>query len=91
MYVSLRHLVAELPVPSKHELVGMAGAVTTIFGMWLHAQIPWHSSDAEELAKDGKLTEEMARQRIRFIVWRAAAITLVGVALFLAAVFGLWE
>lgn len=62
------------------ELALAMAAVITLFGVRLCWQAPHYRMSVEERAKDGKLTEEQARRRIRHSRWVGPVIVFVGIA-----------
>lgn len=77
--------VAEIAALPMSEEVGLGIAVAlTFIGMALHWQLPRQRMSAEENMKDGKLTEDQAKRRIRLLAICAPAATISGVLLLLA-------
>jgi hypothetical protein len=77
-------LLAALPVLPVKEEVGLGvAAFLTFVGMGLHWALPRQRMAAEELMKDGKLTEEQANRRIKIIAICAPTLTISGVLLLL--------
>jgi hypothetical protein len=82
LLLTLFQLLAALPV--KEEIGLGIAAVMTFIGMGLHWALPRQRMVAEELMKDGKLTEEQANRRIKFLAVCAPTVTISGVLLLLA-------
>lgn len=69
------------------EEIGLAVAVgLTLLGVGLHWCLPQQRMTLEERMKDGKVTEDEVRRRLRFYTFCARFTTLVGVALLLCVV-----
>ena len=64
----------------------VGAAVITLLGVWLCWQAQDQQTSIEERAKDGDLTEEQARRRIRLVGWFGPAVAVIGVGLLCAAV-----
>ncbi len=73
------------------EIVGLVGVVKIVMGMWLNWKITWLRSDAEEAAKDGRITERAARARIKFYEWFFPFLIISGIALLAIAMYGMSE
>ncbi len=73
----------------KHELLALAAILMIAAGTWLRWRLAAYCSDAEEDAKDKKITPEEARRRIRLINWSVPALTILGLVL-LAEAFSRW-
>ena len=71
----------------KHELLGLTAMIMIAAGTWLRWQLAAYCSDAEEDAKDKKISLEAARRRIRFINWGVPLITIFGLVLLVEAYF----
>ncbi len=65
----------------KHELLALSAALMVAAGTWLRWRLTAYCSDAEEDAKDKKITPEMARRRITLINWGVPALTILGLLL----------
>jgi hypothetical protein len=61
------------------ELAMAAAAVVTLWGAWLCWTAPRHRMSVEEHAKDGHLTEDDARRRLRVRAWLGPALVIAGV------------
>ncbi len=70
------------------ETFGLTAMGTTLIGIWLQWKRPSHLSEVEESVKNGRMAAEEARQRIRFIDWRAPALVVTGVGLLVFAAVG---
>ena len=65
--------------PALWQEVGAGGAaLVTLFGVRLCWCAPRYRMSMEERAKDGALTEDEARRRIRFMAWFGPAVTIIG-------------
>lgn len=79
---------------TESESAGMREAVACFAGIVTLAGVGfcWNASHSrmsiEERAKDGKLTEEEARLKIRIADWRGPVLTVVGVGLLVFALLG---
>lgn len=71
----------------KHELLALAAIFIVVSGIWLRWRLAAYCSDAEEDAKDKKITPEEARRRITLINWSVPVITVLGLVLLLEAYF----
>jgi hypothetical protein len=69
-----------LPATPWEELALAMAAVVTLFGVRLCWQAPNYRMTVEERAKDGELTEDQARRRIRHSRWVGPALVFVGMA-----------
>jgi hypothetical protein len=65
---------------AQESMIGVA-AVLILLGTRFCWHAPRHRMSIEERAKDGKLTEEQARRKIRWMGWTGPAFVLLGVAL----------
>jgi hypothetical protein len=61
------------------ELAMAAAAVLALWGAWLCWTAPRHRMSVEEHAKDGHLTEDDARRRVRVRAWLGPALAIAGV------------
>jgi hypothetical protein len=68
--------------PSQEAMLAIS-AVITIAGTALCWSAPHHRMSMEERAKDGQMTEEQARRKIRFREWSGPIVTVIGCALLL--------
>jgi hypothetical protein len=68
------------------EIAAGGAVVITLLGVRLCWRAPRYRMSVEEHAKDGKLTEEQARRKIRFMDWFGPAVTIVGCALLALAI-----
>ena len=69
------------------ELLALVAVVMIIAGAWLRWRLAAYCSDAEEDAKDGKITPHQARKRITQYNWLCPLLTMLGVGLLILAVF----
>jgi hypothetical protein len=60
----------------EYELI--AAAAVTLLGVWLCWLAPHHRMSVEENAKDGHLTDEEARRKIKRISWAGPVVTFIG-------------
>ena len=68
--------------PTLDQELAMGGAaLVMIIGAWLCWGAPRYRMSIEERVKDGKMTDELARLRIRQSQWFGPAVTSIGVAL----------
>jgi hypothetical protein len=63
------------------ELLLLGSALLLLLGTYLCWTAPRARMSEEEHEKDGKITAEQLRARIRFIAWRGPAVVTVGVLL----------
>ena len=68
------------------EVLVVTAAVITLVGTRLSWTAPRHRMSIEERTKDGELTEEQARRKIRLSGWSGPALVIVGVALLAVAI-----
>ena len=71
----------------KEIIVGCA-VVITLLGVRLCWGAPRYRMSMEERAKDGALTEDEARRKIRFMAWFGPAVTILGCALLGGVILG---
>ena len=65
--------------PALWPEMGAGGAaLITLLGIRLCWSSPRYRMSIEERAKDGAITEDQARRKIRFMGWFAPALTLAG-------------
>ncbi len=64
-----------------HELLALAAVLMIATGTWLRWRLPSYCSDAEEDAKDGKITGLQARSRITLITYASPVLTVTGLVL----------
>ena len=88
------HLFPESPgfaaMPRVLDEMSVGAAILlTVLGMALHWQMPRRQMSYEERVKDGTMTEEEARKRIRFYMRSAPITTLLGVGVLLYVMFDL--
>jgi hypothetical protein len=69
-----------LMITAKEIGIGFA-TVVTLVGVVLCWEAPRHRMLVEERAKDGELTEDQARRRIRGIAWFGPVVAFAGMAL----------
>jgi hypothetical protein len=67
------------------EQLATIAALMLATGAWMRWRLPWLCSDAEEAAKDQKITEEEARRRIRRLHQACPALTFGGLGLLVVA------
>lgn len=70
------------------EFLGLAGLVFCLVGAWLHWGLHDRIAQLEDDQKDGSLTEDQAKARSCFWQTMAPVITVIGVLLVGAAVWG---
>lgn len=63
------------------EVAAGGAVVVTLIGVKLCWDATHYRMSMEERAKDGLITAEQARRRIRFMAWFGPALTIVGCAL----------
>lgn len=66
-----------------------AAVVLTLIGTAMFWHAPRQRMSLEEHVKDGDLTEDEARRRIRFYAWCAPFATMIGVVLLIVALYDL--
>ena len=71
------------------ELSVGAAILMTLVGMTLHWRLPGLRMAVEESIKDGKMTEEQARRKLRFYARCAPIATLAGVGVLIVVLFDL--
>ena len=72
--------MAAIGAPSLGQELAMAtAAVVTMFGAWLCWTAPRHRMSVEEHAKDGHITEDDARRRVRLRARLGPALVIAGV------------
>ena len=64
-----------------------AAVVLTILGVVMFWHAPRHRMSVEEHTKDGEMTEDEGRRRIRFFAWCAPAATTIGLVLLVLAIY----
>ena len=75
------HLLAVLSAKTAEYIeVGSAAALMAV-GIWLRWQATDYQMSVEDLAKDGRLSEEQARRRTQLFDWSGPACVILGVAL----------
>jgi hypothetical protein len=67
------------------ELLALVATLMLIAGAWLRWRLAWLCSDAEEEAKDKKITEAEARRRIQRLNYACPALTFGGLGLLVVA------
>ena len=67
------------------ELLALVATLMLTAGAWLRWRLPWLCSDAEEDAKDKKITEAEARRRIRRLHSACPVLTFIGLGLLAVA------
>jgi len=82
-------VVAQTTLRVFDEMGVGAAILLTMVGMALHWRLPTVRMSAEEHVKDGKLTEQQARRRIRFYARCAPLATILGVGVLIAVMFDL--
>ena len=70
---------------NQREALLLAGLALIGAGVWLRWRLSWYCSDAEEAAKDGKITTAAARRRIQWLTWGTPALTMAGLLLLIFA------
>lgn len=70
------------------EAFGLTAVITTLLGIWLQWKRQSHLSDIEESLKNGTIAAEEARQRARFVDWRAFVLVIAGMLLLMAVAIG---
>jgi uncharacterized iron-regulated membrane protein len=70
------------------EAFGLTAIVATLLGVWLQWKRQAHLAEIEESVKNGRLASDEARQRSRFVDWRAQVLVIVGMALLMAVALG---
>ena len=73
-------LLAALSDSDIREFELLAAAAVTLLGVWLCWLAPHHRMSVEENAKDGRLTDDEARRKIRRISWAGPVVTFIGLA-----------
>lgn len=68
----------------NYEIALGAAVMLTIVGMLLHWRLPQERIAIEEQMKDGKLTEDEGRRRLRIYGFCASLSTIAGVGMLLA-------
>lgn len=68
----------------NYEIALGAAVMLTIIGMLLHWRLPQERIAIEEQMKDGKLTEDQGRNRLRIYGFCASLSTIAGVGMLLA-------
>ncbi len=68
-----------------YEIAALFASIVTLIGVRLRWRLAWHFSEAEEAAKNDKITPEQARHRIRFLTWFCPSLIVTGLSLFLVA------
>lgn len=76
-------VVAHLSLPLDYEIALGAAVMLTIIGMLLHWRLPQERIAIEERMKDGNLTEEEGRHRLRIYGFCASLSTIAGVGMLL--------
>lgn len=74
-------VVVALSVLAWQEIVVGCAVVITLLGMRLCWRAPRYRMSIEERAKDGAMTEDEARRKIRFMGWFGPVVTVVGCVL----------
>ena len=67
------------------ELLALAAVLMIAAGTWLRWRLPSYCSDAEEAAKDGKITGLQARSRITLFTYACPVLTVAGLILLLVS------
>jgi hypothetical protein len=70
-----------------YDIAAIAAVLLTIWGMRLCWTAPRYRMSLEERAKDGVLSEDQARKRIRVMGWLGPAIAIAGCALLGAVIY----
>jgi Co/Zn/Cd efflux system component len=70
------------------EFLGLVGLVFCLTGAWLHWGMHERIARLEDEQKDGTMTEDQAKVRSRFWHIIAPVITVIGVLLIAAALYG---
>lgn len=74
-------LVVALSALVWQEIIVGCAVVMTLAGVQLCWTAPRYRMSMEERAKDGALTEDEARRKIRFMAWFGPTVTVVGCVL----------
>jgi ABC-type nickel/cobalt efflux system permease component RcnA len=74
------HLAALSAKTAEYLEVGSAAALMAV-GVWLRWQATDYQMSVEDLAKDGRLSEEQARRRTLLFDWSGPACVILGAAL----------
>jgi hypothetical protein len=72
---------AFIPSLGTWEICGLIAIGITLLGTWLWWHVQSHRSDVEEAAKDGEITGDQARGKMRMIEIRAIFCICSGLAL----------
>jgi hypothetical protein len=70
-----------------YDIAAIAAVLITVCGMRLCWTAPRYRMSLEERAKDGVLSEDQARKRIRVMGWLGPAIAIAGCALLGAVIY----
>jgi hypothetical protein len=81
-------VVAALAPSVKQELCLLFGAAVTLLGAWLCWYAPRQQMSIEEHQKDGRITWQQARQRLRLAAVAGPIVTLAGFAMIAAVLLG---
>ncbi len=79
MPADLPTLLASLPTAVLQEVALAIAALVTLLGAWLCWTAPRHRMSVEERAKDGLITEDDARRKMRLRSRLGPALVIVGV------------
>jgi hypothetical protein len=71
-------MLAALTESELQEFGLIAAAALTLLGVWLCWLAPHHRMSVEENAKDGRLTDEQARVKIKRIAVVGPLVTFIG-------------
>ncbi|MSU51050.1 MAG: hypothetical protein EXS37_18500 [Opitutus sp.] len=79
-----------MAVSNSFSEFGVASAILlAVIGMVLHWRMPQHRMSMEERMKDGDISEDEARRRIRFYAWGAPVATILGIGMLVLVLFDL--
>ena len=81
-------VLAALAPSVRQEICLLFAAGVTLLGAWMCWHAPRQQMSIEENTKDGRITAEQARQRIRLVGIAGPIVTLAGFALIAAVLLG---
>ena len=88
--LSLTAVVLAQAATRFSDATGIGTAILlTVTGIVLHWNQPHHRMSMEERIKDGKLTDDEARRRIRIYSWCASIPMVTGILLLLVVMYDL--
>jgi hypothetical protein len=67
------------------KFLGLAGMALMLGGAWIRWDLAWRQSDIEEDEKDGKISKEVARRRIRLVTLLPTLLIGLGIVMVLVA------